>query len=343
VAGKKSIKGDEMKKMKCFIVCVVMAILWKGHETAYNYSNSNTYRYSKGTVLSSSFDLAVDYLKASMDAFHNTFDVYTDISAAGNHFPTLTMVPDEKARVGMDQCCTENPFSGSTCTKCTFQSQGNNYGGYYFLNGTLTGDETEPQANWGDEPDAETLRYKSTEHNLDLYVVFQRLYEITSDDTWRQRAVHAETFIKSMWDKTEGKFYKGTDNTGIIVNDEVIPLDAQTWAILAFREKPELYSKALAYAEMNHRAGEGYDFNTDRDGIWCEGTAQMAVAYQVVGDTEKANACITAVEKAQYENGAIPAASRDGLIIGNYRFVFIERNQNQELKKRYLHITIDPK
>ena len=593
-----------MKKMTFFIVCFGMVIFWKGHETAY----SNTYRYSQqGTVLSSSFDLAVDYLTTAMDAFHNTFDVYTDLSAAGNHFPALTMVPDENARVGMDQCCTENPFSGSTCIECTFQSQGNNYGGYYFLNGVLTGDETGPQANWGDEPDAgfdlngaanitfyargktggekveffvggvgwkvdwqgnstipekpfpdsfpkvrtgvftlgkvwkqytidlqgqdlsyvlsgfgwvataadnndknitfyidevqwdksrleelrllvsyeteatpeafdvvmrnvafsydnalallaflasgteddldraalladglvhaihndryyrgkwlrnaymggdlkqfpgwtpnnheetarmpgfwdcedeawyedifqvsthtgnvawviisllssyqifgdnnylqtaaelaewvefhckdtrgnggytggyegwepdaDTLRYKSTEHNLDLYVVFQRLYEITSDDTWRQRAAHAETFIKSMWDETEGKFYTGTDNTGINVNDTVIPLDAQSWAVLAFREEPGLYSKGLEYADMNHRVGEGYDFNTDRDGIWYEGTAQMAAAYQVVGDIEKANACITAVEKAQYENGAIPAASRDGLTTGFY-------------------------
>ncbi len=594
-----------MKKITCFILCFVMVILWKGHEIA--YSNSNTYRYSKGTVLSSSFDLAMDYLTGTMDTFHNTFDVYTDLSAAGNHFPTLTMVPDDNTRVGMDQCCIENPFSGSTCIQCTFQSQGNNYGGYYFLNGILTGDETEPQANWGDEPgagfdlsgaagitfyargktgsekveffvggvgwkvdwqgnsttpekpfpdsfpkvrtgvftlgkewkqytidlqgqdlsyvlsgfgwvvtaadnnyknitfyideiqwvkprleelrllvsyetdatqeafdvvmrnvafsydnalallaflasgteddlnraatladglvhaihndryytgkwlrnaymggdlkqfpgwtpnnheetarmpgfwdcedetwyedsfqvsthtgnvawviiallssykifgdndylqaatelaewvefhckdtrgnngytggyegwepDADTLLYKSTEHNLDLYVVFQRLFEITSDDTWRQRAVHAETFIKSMWDETEGKFYTGTDNTGVKVNDEVIPLDAQTWAVLAFCEKPELYTDALEYAEVYHRVGEGYDFNTDRDGIWYEGTAQMAVAYQAVGNVEKANACITAVEKAQFENGAIPAASRDGLTTGFY-------------------------
>jgi hypothetical protein len=168
----------------------------------------------------------------------------------------------------------------------------------------------------GWEPDADTLLYKSTEHNLDLYVVFRRLFEISANDKWRQRALHAETFIKSMWDETEGKFYTGTDTTGVTVNDDVIPLDAQAWAVLAFRDEPALFSKGLEYAESHHRVGSGYDFNTDQDGIWYEGTAQMAVAFRLVGEVEKSDNCVTAIETAQYENGVIPAASKDGLTTG---------------------------
>ncbi|NIM17440.1 MAG: hypothetical protein GTO45_35965, partial [Candidatus Aminicenantes bacterium] len=593
-----------MKRRIFMVLCFLIVIFSQSHKTA----RTESPWYNMGAVLPDSSELAVDYLKTTMDAFHNTLDIYTDLGAAGNHFNAPGMMPDETAAVSMDQCCTENPLSGSTCIQCTFQSQWYNYGGYYFLNGTLTGDETKPQCNWGDIPDAgfdlsgatsitfyargetggervefivggvgwavdsqgnstfpeqpypdsfpklrtgtitltsqweqysidlqgndlsyvlsgfgwvatavdnnhqnitfylddiywnkprleelrlllsyetnptqeedfdvvmrnvafsydnalallvflargteddlsraavladsfvhaihndryytgiwlrngymagdlkqfpgwtpnnnentarmpgfwnceddswyednfqisthtgnvgwviiallssyqvlgdsdylqaaqelgewveihckdnrgnggytggyegwepetETLLYKSTEHNLDLYVAFYRLFEITSDETWLQRAVHAEIFVKSMWDETEGKFYTGTDDTGITINQEVIPLDAQTWAIMVFRDEQDLYLRALEYAEAHHRVDNGFDFNTDQDGIWYEGTAQMAVAYQAVGETGKAATLVTAVEDAQFENGAIPAASKDGLTTGFY-------------------------
>jgi hypothetical protein len=588
------------------VLCFAVVILYQFSQTSRVESASHK-THNKGVILSGSSGQAFNYLKSTMDVFHNTFDVYTDLGAAGNHFSALGMIPDETAAVGMNQCCTETPLSGSTCIQCTFQSQVDNYGGYYFLNGTLTGSDTEPQANWGDQPDAgfdlsgatvitfyargenggekveffvggcgwgsddfgnstvpiepypdsfpkvktgiitltqewtqydinlqgndlsyvlsgfgwvataannnfqnitfyldeikwdkgrpeelrlllsyetnptqedfevimrnvafsydnalallaflasgtaddlgrasiladgfvhaihhdrfytgiwlrnaymagdliqfpgwtpnhreetarmpgfwncdddswyedrfqvsihtgnvgwviialvtsyrvlgdtdylqaaielgewvethckdnrgsggytggyegwepnhETLLYKSTEHNLDLYVGFQRLFAITADEKWHQRAIHAENFVKSMWDESEGKFYTGTDDTGITVNQEVIPLDAQTWPILAFRNQEHLYLRALDYAEGHHRIDSGYDFNTDRDGIWYEGTAQMAVAYQAVGQTGNSAAILTAIEEAQLESGAIPAASKDGLTTGFY-------------------------
>jgi hypothetical protein len=585
------------------ILCFFIVIFSQSYKTAQTESP----RYNMGAVLSDSSASAFDYLKTTMDAFHNTFDVYTDIGAAGNHFGALGMMPDDNAAVNMDQCCTGNPLSGSTCIQCTFQSQGDNYGGYYFLNGTLTGSETEPQANWGDvpnagfdlsgaasitfyargetgvekveffvggvgwgvnyqgdstfpekpypdsfpkvrtgnitlssqwqqysidlqgydlsyvlsgfgwaansvdnnyqnitfymdhiqwnkprpeelrflvsyetnptqedfdvtnrnaafsydnalvllaflasgseddlnraviladsfvhaihydrfydgvwlrnaytagdlvqfpgwtpngrqdtarmpgfwncdndswnedsfqvsihtgnvgwviigllssyqvlgntdylqaaqelaewvetdlkdyrgsggytggyegwEPNPDLLLYKSTEHNLDLYVAFQRLYEITSDETWLQRATHAKNFVQAMWDDIEGKFYTGTDDDGITINQDVIPLDPQTWSILAFRDEQDLYLRGLEYAEVHHRVDDGFDFDTDGDGIWYEGTAQMAVTYKVVGAIESAAALMTAIENIQFQNGAIPAASKDGLTTGFY-------------------------
>ena len=75
---------------------------------------------------------------------------------------------------------------------------------------------------------------------------------------------------------------------GVTIDMDVIPLDVQAWAILVFKDEAQSYIRAIRYAEENHAVGDGFDFNTDRDGIWYEGTAQMAVAYQVVGEKEKA-------------------------------------------------------
>jgi hypothetical protein len=168
----------------------------------------------------------------------------------------------------------------------------------------------------GWEPDPQKLFYKSTEHNLDLYVAFIRLYELTKNTKWKERALHARKFVLAMWDEKEDKFWTGTKLDGVTINKDVIPLDVQAWAILVFRDEAQSYIRALRYAEGHHADGDGFDFNTDKDGIWYEGTAQMAVAYQVVGEKEKAQNLLKTIKEAQLSAGAIPAASKDGLTTG---------------------------
>jgi len=174
----------------------------------------------------------------------------------------------------------------------------------------------------GWEPNPKKLLYKSTEHNLDLYVAFTRLYELTGDPKWKERALHAKGFVLAMWDEREGKFWTGTMEDGVTINRDVVPLDVQAWAILALRDDVQKYMDALSYAEKHHAVGGGFDFDTDRDGIWYEGTAQMAVAYIAVGEKERAYRLIELIEKAQLPNGAIPAASKDGLTTGFNWFYF---------------------
>jgi hypothetical protein len=62
----------------------------------------------------------------------------------------------------------------------------------------------------------------------------------------------------------------GTGEDGEI-NQTVIPLDVQAWAILAFGSESG-YQDALAWAEVNcaleHNGYHGFDFNTDLDGVW---------------------------------------------------------------------------
>ena len=65
----------------------------------------------------------------------------------------------------------------------------------------------------------------------------------------------------------------------------------------------------------------GFDFNTDRDGVWFEGTAQMVTALQVLGLYHEADFYLGQIRKAQssapHSNGlGIVAASQDGLTTG---------------------------
>ncbi len=167
---------------------------------------------------------------------------------------------------------------------------------------------------WYNAP--EKLTWKSTEHNLDLYVAFRRLAAADGDRRWLGYAAHAKRFIEAMWDPEEGKFWTGTGLDGVEINRSVVPLDVQSWAVLAFRRKINGGRRGLDYAEAHHACDGGFDFNRDCDGVWFEGTAQMAVAYELLGRVADAQRLLKRIEKAQMEGGAIPAASHDGLTTG---------------------------
>ena len=62
---------------------------------------------------------------------------------------------------------------------------------------------------------------------------------------------------------------------------------------------------------------EGYDFSAgDLDGIWNEGTAQMAVCYSLLGNRERYDALMSYLRTQTNDNGSIPAADRDGVSTG---------------------------
>jgi hypothetical protein len=168
----------------------------------------------------------------------------------------------------------------------------------------------------GWEQNAKLLQYKATEHNLDLYAVFQRLYLITNNSAWQERANAAKKFVLSMWDEGEGKFWTGTKLDGVTANRDNVPLDVQAWAPLVLREEGKPYWRSLAYCEKEHRVGNGFDFNQDRDRIWYEGTAQMVVAYHYIGQLNQSKALMSTLLAAQDASGGIPAVNRDGLTTG---------------------------
>jgi hypothetical protein len=159
---------------------------------------------------------------------------------------------------------------------------------------------------------------KATEHNIDLYCVFTRLFAITQDASYQEHATHARQFVEAMWDSTNGRFYTGTTADGVSIDTSVIPLDIQAWSLLSLRDATATYKRSLDYVEAHHKVSGGYDFNEDRDGVWSEGTAQVACAYALLGNTDKTNT-ILAFLHANCQDPAtngVYAASIDGLTTG---------------------------
>jgi hypothetical protein len=74
--------------------------------------------------------------------------------------------------------------------------------------------------------------------------------------------------------------------------------------------------------EPTQRYVTGYCFDEDRDAVWLEGTAQMAVAYTKAGNSERANSILQEVAKTRLTqagwNGArgIPYATNQGTHYG---------------------------
>jgi len=172
----------------------------------------------------------------------------------------------------------------------------------------------------GWEGEQEKLLWKSTEHNIDVYVAFMRLFEITGDTKWEEGASYAKHFVESMWNDNEKHFWTGTD-TEENINTENIPIDIQAWAIMALND----YHSALVWSEANcfteSDGFSGFDFNNDRDGVWFEGTAQMAIAYQINEESDKSDFYISELKNAQLyatntnERGIV-AASHDDISTG---------------------------
>lgn len=169
------------------------------------------------------------------------------------------------------------------------------------------------------------LKYKATEHNIDLYPVFMRLYWKTGENKWKERASHAEKFVEAMWDEKKKHFWTGTKlDKSEEINKSNIPVDVQAWATLAM-PLGQTYRAALQWAEENCQLKEsgieGFDFNNDRDGIWFEGTAQMALAYRFIGEKNKSDRFLSQLRKAQLKatnnnEKGIVAASHDGVSTG---------------------------
>jgi hypothetical protein len=175
----------------------------------------------------------------------------------------------------------------------------------------------------GHEPAPTQQLWKSTEHNLDLVAAFTRLYEATGNAAWQAYAQHARDFVSAM--NVEGRYFAtGTQTDGVTINPQAVPLDTQSWSFLALGDTA-LTRAALATAEVSHTVSyagfEGFDFNTDRDMPWPEGTAQMVVAYGFAKDNAQSQRYLNALRwlqaNATHGNAkGLVAAPADGLTTG---------------------------
>jgi hypothetical protein len=170
--------------------------------------------------------------------------------------------------------------------------------------------------------------YASTEHNLDIYAAFTVMFELTGDPAWQEAAAHASAFVDSMWSESKGVNFAGTLGDPNLRNElpGQLPLDTHSWAVLALPDVLSRHPGLFTAPETFHRNSSdgftGFDFNDDKDGVWFEGTAQMAVAYAFGNRLPDAEALRQVLRTAQQTpppdgNGlGTPAASHDGVSSG---------------------------
>jgi len=80
------------------------------------------------------------------------------------------------------------------------------------------------------------IEWKSTEHNIDVFVLAQNLYALNGDPKWAEMAKHAQDFVQCMYVPVDGQcgyYMTGTMNDGCTPNPSPIPADAQAWTALA--------------------------------------------------------------------------------------------------------------
>lgn len=171
----------------------------------------------------------------------------------------------------------------------------------------------------GWEGEATAATYKSTEHNIDLIPAFAHLAALTEggeSEGYLDASEEARAFVLTMYDEEAGCFYTGTGADGVTVNRDVLPLDCNTWALLALGDDFPDTDRVLAFIDKTMAVDGGYDFNEDCDGVWFEGTAQAALCFRLAGDEARHAELLALMEEHQLPDGSLPAADRDGVTTG---------------------------
>ena len=169
--------------------------------------------------------------------------------------------------------------------------------------------------------------WKSTEHNIDLYALFIRLFHVHNDSTYIDAALNAKNFVYQMWDSTRQCFLTGTLGDGITPNISNIASDVQFWYIQALQDYVSPYIACMQWARdscylenfisPNYKNPiSGYDFNNlDLDGVWFEGTAQGALSAKLIGQHAFADSLLRVIE---YVQSAGPCNDGKGIVAADH-------------------------
>ncbi len=174
----------------------------------------------------------------------------------------------------------------------------NCFGARGFTGGTL-----------GHEPDPTVLRWVSTEQNVDLTAAFTRLDRKDFSD----KAAH---FVREMWLTHEKRWAAGITPQGHINGESAV--DANLWPLLVQHPFWADLQGSMDWVLAHHESPGGLDFNSDRDGLWMEGTAQAALVLQRLGNPQKAEAFLQTLRQEQRSDGWIWASSVPWLTTGFY-------------------------
>lgn len=168
------------------------------------------------------------------------------------------------------------------------------------LTWALKWQQTDGGINGGIDANGRTvLTWASTEHNQDAYAALNYFGYTT-------QATQVKSFLDNVVWSTD-HFIGGRGDT----RD---PMDVNPWGVLALGTTGTRdYKQGIAYVDNHHLNTQTlngisynlYDFNSDKNDIWFEGSAFMALAYKMNGNTTGADTIIAEIMKNQSANGGI--------------------------------------
>ncbi len=162
--------------------------------------------------------------------------------------------------------------------------------------------------------------WKSTEQNVDLAAAWTALDRLHPAADATAKAAIAIAFVGSQWDRKEGRFFIGTGPDGRTSDHDHSGLDAQVWPLIALPDPPAEWTRVLSFVDAVHAVDGGYGYNRGPDGIWTEGTAQMASVFVLRGSPRRAAPLWPLLLQQQTSEGWLLATPknriRTGLAIG---------------------------
>jgi hypothetical protein len=149
------------------------------------------------------------------------------------------------------------------------------------------------------------LTWISTEHNVDVYAAAAWLHRLTGKARRAEAASQARRFLERAF--AGDHFLLGTKPDGRLADPAMLALDVQLWPWMAIPDAPAKWRSALDFAARHLAAGDGFDFNGDRDGMWVEGTAQASLAYRIAGDRRRSEQLLSTLEADRAPSGFLNA------------------------------------
>ena len=165
------------------------------------------------------------------------------------------------------------------------------------------------------------IKWKSTEHNVDVYVFFRLLARGTGDSVWTTRSAWARRFILAMWDAKAGRFLVGTSNNGATLDYSPLVEDVNSWSYLALQDPA--YERSLDW-EGSHLGvtADGYSgvsiCTGNRTGVWFEGTAHLADALEFSNEADDQAEAATYLSDLVYAQARGPNADGLGIMAASY-------------------------
>lgn len=154
------------------------------------------------------------------------------------------------------------------------------------------------------------VTWKSTENNLGALSALHNLGKLQNTALYIDQAALIRNFlVTKCWDGV--RFLQGE-------NDPTIVTDTQALGAIVLGAR---YTNGALWAEGQTRTTQvysgrkrvtGFDFDTDRDMVWTEGTLQESLAFLVAGDLSRSNSYKAESEKLQQSSGGFWAVSNPG-------------------------------